>query len=258
MQDLDELYRAAIRLHQQGNAPAAAKAYETILNARPDHAGALHLKGVLALQAADYDDAIALIQRSLHLMPRHALAWSNLSVALRAKNRLTEAIAALKKALAIGPETAEAWGNLTRTQMEAGFIPQSVASAYKAIRLRADDLGARQFAIFGSNYLGETDPLTLKDEARQFGLIAERLVPQRNHHDNDRNPDRVIRVGLVCADMRAHAVGRFLISFLDQLDPQKIELIAYSESAKPTLCKTLSPICATYRSPARTRTGTPI
>lgn len=232
MQNLDELYRAAIRLHQQGNVRAAGDAYDAILRERPEHAGALHLKGVLALQAGDFDAAILLIERSLALAPRHALALSNLAVALRGRNRLREAIAALERAITIGPATAEAWGNLARTQMEAGLIRESVESARRAIALRPEDLGARQFMIFGTNYLAEIDPLSLAEEARQFGRLAAQRVPARRAHSNDPDPDRVIRVGLVSADMRAHAVGRFLISFLHLLDPAKIALVAYSETAR--------------------------
>ncbi len=120
-QSLDDQYRAAMRLHQQGNAREARRAYDRILAVRPDHAGVIHLKGVLALQAHDYDTAIDLISRSLRIQPRHELAWSNLSVALRAKGRLYESIAALEKAIAINP-TAESLTNLAQTQSESGRI----------------------------------------------------------------------------------------------------------------------------------------
>ena len=67
MPTLDELYRAAIRAHQQGQVKIAGKLYDDILARKPDHAGALHLKGVLALQAADYSTAADLIARSLKI-----------------------------------------------------------------------------------------------------------------------------------------------------------------------------------------------
>ena len=232
-QSLDDLYREAIRLHQQGQAKQARRAYDNILDRRPDHAGALHLKGVLALQAGDFDTAINLIQRSLRIEPRHALALSNLSVALRNKGRLHEAIEALERAIVIGPPTADAWTNLSQTQMEAGRTAESVASARQAIALKPERLGARQFMVFGTNYLAEMDPLALTADAREYGAIAAQQIPPRLHHDNSPDPERVIRVGLVSADLRAHAVGRFLISFLPLIDRTRLELIAYSEAPRP-------------------------
>jgi protein O-GlcNAc transferase len=232
-QSLDDLYRAAIVLHQQGNAREARRAYDRILDRRPDHAGALHLKGVLALQAGDFDTAVNLIQRSLRIEPRHALALSNLSVSLRAKGRLHESIAALEKAIAIGPPTADAWTNLSQTQMEAGRTAQSVESARQAIALKPERLGARHFMLFGTNYLAELDPLQLTADAREFGRLAALQVPPRLSHANGPDPERQLRVGLVSGDLRGHPVGRFLISFLGLLDRDRIALTAYSETPKP-------------------------
>jgi protein O-GlcNAc transferase len=232
-QSLDDQYRAAMRLHQQGNAKEARRAYDRILDQRPDHAGALHLKGVLSLQVHDYDTAINLIQRSLRIQPQHGLALSNLSVALRAKGRLLESIAALEKAIVIGPPSAEAWTNLAQTQSEAGRVRDSVASARKAIALNPTRLGARHFMIFGTNYLAEVDPLVLTDDAREFGVLAAQQIPQRTRFDNDPDLDRPLRVGLVSADFKAHPVGRFLVAILPELDPARIALTAYSDTEKP-------------------------
>ena len=233
LQSLDEQYRAAMRLHQQGDARAAARAYDQILRVRPDHYGALHLKGVLALQAGEFDTAIDLISRSLAIEPRHALALSNLSVGLRRRGRLLEAIAALEKAIAIGPATAEAWTNLAQTQGEAGRVRDSIESARKAIALNPERPGARQFLLFGTNYLAEMDPLALTADAREYGVLAERVMPPRVRHPNDRETERKLRVGLVSADFHAHPVGRFTVAILPLLDRQQIELYAYSDTDKP-------------------------
>ena len=231
-QSLDEQYRAAMRLHQQGQAREAGRAYDRILKLRPDHAGVIHLKGVLALQAHDYDTAINLIERSLRIQPRHELAWSNLSVALRAKGRLYESIAALEKANAIAP-SAESLTNLAQTQSEAGRVRESVENARKAIALNKDRPGARQFMIFGTNYLAEMDPLALREDAREYGALVERLMPPRKSHPHNRDPERPLRVGLVSADFHAHPVGRFIVAVLPLLDRDRIALYAYSDTDKP-------------------------
>ena len=245
---LDDMYRAAMRLHQQGDTKSAARGYDQILKARPDHYGALHLKGVLALQAGEFDKAIDLISRSLAIEPRHALALSNLSVGLRRRGRLIESIAALEKSIAIGPATAEAWTNLSQTQSEAGRIRESVESERKAIALNKDRPGARQFMIFGTNYLAEMDPLALTADAREFGELVERLMPPRARHDNDPDPDRKLRVGLLSGDLKGHPVGRFLVAVLDQIDRGRLELYAYSDTRKPDdITARLKPSIAVWR-----------
>jgi Flp pilus assembly protein TadD len=48
------------------------------LEANPDHPDALHLRGVLALQAGHGDEAIRFIERSVELNPNNADALNNL------------------------------------------------------------------------------------------------------------------------------------------------------------------------------------
>ena len=228
---VDDLYRAAIKLHQQGRATDAARLYDQILSTQPKHAGALHLKGVLALQAGDYRGASQLIEQSVAIEPRHALAFSNLGVAYRAQDRMLDSIAALETAIGIDPKMADAWVNLAQSQLRAGFTREAVASARRATEITPDRLGARSFILFGANNLAEIDPVVLADEARDYGRIAERLMPPRAHHDNDPDPDRVLKVGLLSGDLRAHPVGRFLDAVIAQLDPAMLQLHAFSDTA---------------------------
>ena len=227
---VDELYRAAIKLHQQGRTADAGRLYDEILAARPDHPGALHLKGVLALQAGDYPAASALIERSVALEPRHALAYSNLAVAYRAQDRMLESIAALEQALRVDPKMGDAWVNLAQSQLRAGFTREAIASARRATEIVPDRLGARSFILFGANNLAEIDPVILADEARDYGRIAERLMPPRTQHGNDPDPDRVLRVGLLSGDLRAHPVGRFLDAVIARIDRARLELHAFSDT----------------------------
>jgi predicted O-linked N-acetylglucosamine transferase (SPINDLY family) len=230
---VDDLYRAAIRLHQQGRAGEAERGYDFVLRQRPDHHGALHLKGVLALQAGRYDEAIALIERSLAIAPRQALALSNIGVAYRAKDRMLDAIAALERSVAIDPGASDAWVNLAQTQLRAGFTRDAIASARRASEISPDRLGARSFVLFGANNLAEIDPVLLAADARQYGEIVERLVPARTVHANEPDPERVLKVGLMSGDLKTHPVGRFLEAVLAQIDPSRLTLYAYSDTNEP-------------------------
>lgn len=227
---VNDLYRAAIKLHQQGRTADAGRLYDQILAAQPEHPGALHLKGVLALQAGDNPTASRLIEQSVALEPRHALAFSNLGVAYRAQDRMLDSIAALERAVGIDPTMGDAWVNLAQSQLRAGFTREAVASARRATEIAPDRLGARSFILFGANNLAEIDPVILAQEARDYGRIAERLVPPRRHHDNDPDPDRVLKVGLLSGDLRAHPVGRFLDAVIARIDPSQLKLHAFSDT----------------------------
>ena len=230
MPTLDELYRGAIRAHQQGQATIAGKLYDDILARKPDHAGALHLKGVLALQAGDYATAADLIERSLKLEPRHALALSNLGVAYRALKRHDAAIEVLRKSVALDPKSADAWGNLGQTLARSGQMIEAVAASKRALAIDPNRLGLQSALLFAENYIADSDPFEMADRARAVGALIAKKVPARITHPNDPDPTRRLRVGLLSADLRAHPVGRFLAGVLPALDPARVELFAYSNT----------------------------
>ena len=68
----------ALGHHQAGRLREAETLCRQILEANPDHPDALHLRGVLALQAGHGDEAIRFIERSVELNPNNADALNNL------------------------------------------------------------------------------------------------------------------------------------------------------------------------------------
>jgi Flp pilus assembly protein TadD len=81
----------AIVLHQRGQIEEAEAAYRQILVAKPSHAGALHLLGVIRQQQGSHEDAVELIVRAITLMPTVAIYYSNYGAALLSLGRLSEA-----------------------------------------------------------------------------------------------------------------------------------------------------------------------
>ena len=228
---LDDLYRAAIRLHQQGRGSEAAGLYDRILSEQPRHAGALHLKGVLALQAGDYEGAVALIQQSLAIEPKHGLAMANLGVAYRSLGRFDEAIAWLRKALVLDPNSPMVLANLGQALNRAGFVAESVIHNRKALELQPNQIGLQSSVLFAENYLAETDPVALAERARRVGALIQAAAPPRTAHPNDPDPERPLRVGFVSGDLRSHPIGRFLLGALSGFDAgTSLEFFAYANS----------------------------
>lgn len=228
---LDDLYRAAIRLHQQGRGNEAAAIYDRVLAERPDHAGALHLKGVLAIQAGDFERAIALIEQSVAIDPSHGLALANLGVAYRSLNRFDEAIPLLRRALEIDPDSPLVLANLGQALNRAGFIAEAVVHGRRALEMQPNQIGLQSSVLFAENYLAETDPVALAERARNVGELIARAAPPRTQHANDPDPDRKLRVGFVSGDLRSHPIGRFLLGALSGFDANtNLEVFAYANS----------------------------
>ncbi len=137
-----EIFASAVQLHQDGKLAQAEAVYRRILEQHPDHAGALHLLGVLAHQQGRDDRAAELIARAIALNPHMATFHSNYGVALRGLGRLNEAGAALMEALRLGPDYADAHSNIGLVFHQQGHLALARACFEAALRLQPDHTDA--------------------------------------------------------------------------------------------------------------------
>ena len=98
----DAIKNALQHLHQ-GSLPEARGILQRLLAAAPAHAEALHLAGVVELQAGAPQAAIGFLRRCVEVAPGVAFAWSNLGVAYNASGDFTNALACHEKTLALEP-----------------------------------------------------------------------------------------------------------------------------------------------------------
>jgi tetratricopeptide (TPR) repeat protein len=133
----DEL-SAALRDHQGGRLEQAARIYQNILAQQPDHADALHLLGVVALQQGNPTQAVDLIGRAIAVNPSVAAFHCNLAEAYRALGQLDRAAGCCRLALRLRPDYPEAANNLGLILQAQGKCDAVVAQFREALRLRPD------------------------------------------------------------------------------------------------------------------------
>ena len=138
-------FHAAVRAHEAGDLDGAEAAYRRILAARPEHADAVHLLGVLEHQRGRHDEAIGLITRAIALSPDRAAYHNNLGVVFRALGRPDEVQAAHREALRLDPAYPDALANLGVALHEAGRLDAARPHLEEALRLAP----AHVNALFG-------------------------------------------------------------------------------------------------------------
>ena len=106
-----QLFDTALRLHQQGRLAEAEGVYRRVLAIDPRHADALHLVGVVAMQAGRPDAAVDLIAQAIAVHSSAAAFHSNIAEALRMLGRFDEAIRHLERAMQLEPGFADAHMN---------------------------------------------------------------------------------------------------------------------------------------------------
>jgi hypothetical protein len=139
----DELFSQALAWHGEGKKAEARGAYLAILQANPDHSGALGNLALLVKEEGNAELAQKLLGHALHIDPHYAEGWSNLGLMLNDIGRPEAAIEALEKALSLKPGLLSAHRNLALALHEAGRLDESLVAYERALSLAPNDAHLR-------------------------------------------------------------------------------------------------------------------
>jgi predicted O-linked N-acetylglucosamine transferase (SPINDLY family) len=248
-------------LRDLGQLKEAAASYRRALAINPKSAGIHNNLGNVLRELGKFDDALESCHRALAISPDFADAHYNLGNILNDLKRPDEAAASYRRALAIKPDLPEVHINLGNVLKSLGHFSDAEASYRRALEITPDspeivsNLGnvlqavgqfdaasekynqaleirpgyveAHSSLLFSLNSTRTHAKSSCLEVARQYGrLVAWKANRRFSEWPCERDPGR-LRVGLVSGDFRDHPVGHFLESTLAQLDPSRIELIAY-------------------------------
>lgn len=130
---IKQILNEALQHHGAGRLSEAEHGYHEALKIDPDHAGAIHLLGVIAHQTGKNDVAVDLINKAIRLKPDYTEAYCNLGLALRELKRLDEAVDSYDKALTLKPDAAEIHFNRGITLRDQGKLDDAAAGLQRSI-----------------------------------------------------------------------------------------------------------------------------
>lgn len=135
-QSAREYLLEAFQYHQSGMLAEAAQRYQKVLELEPSQPDALHLLGVLALEAGNPEGACDLISRSLEFSPKNADAHNNLGNALIARGDTDEASHAYRMCIHLDPNHADAHYNLANLMSDRGMNEAALAHYERTLSVR--------------------------------------------------------------------------------------------------------------------------
>jgi tetratricopeptide (TPR) repeat protein len=128
----------ALQYHQNGHLDQAAQLYQKVLANDPQHADALHLLGVVALQQGDLGRAVEWIGKAIAVRPGVPLFHCNLAEAYRLLGQPDRAVGCCRTALRLQPEYPEAANNLGLALQAQGKWDEASDQFHAAIRMKPD------------------------------------------------------------------------------------------------------------------------
>ncbi|MGB0671557.1 MAG: tetratricopeptide repeat protein, partial [Rhodospirillales bacterium] len=129
----DPLFDEALRHHRAGRLGEAGRLYDQLLAREPDHADALHLRGLVAFQSGREETGHTLVERAVSLDPCNAAYQANLGRIARELGHPEQAAAAFKASLAFHPDQAGLWADLAQVLISLERWDEAASAARKAI-----------------------------------------------------------------------------------------------------------------------------
>jgi protein O-GlcNAc transferase len=168
------------------------------------------------------------LRQALRIQPTYIEALLSLSAVLNEQNRLSEARGAASTALQIDPRCSRAHVHLGSIHNSLGDLKAATIHYRRARELDPANLGSWSSELYCLAHDAEMEPEAVFLAHKAFGEHVEASCrSQLVHHVNDRDPERRLRVGVLSGDFRDHPVARFLEPVWRELDPSRIQLIAY-------------------------------
>ncbi len=164
-------FEEAVALHNAGQFAPAQRAYESVIQAHPGHAEAMHNLGLLYVQQGRFTDAAVWMQRAVEANPTQPIYLSNYGNILQDLQRWSEAVPQYQKAVALDPNYADANYNLGNALQKMGQHGAAIQSYQRAIALNPawaeaylncgnshDALGQQAEALYNYDKVIECNP----------------------------------------------------------------------------------------------------
>ena len=137
-------FAEAVSLLRQGNIAAAEVLCLALLRRDPRYFDALHLAGLVAIQAGQHEEGIVRLRRALAINSKDAAAQGNLGLALMQAGHLQDALKSLETALILDPKFTSAEYNRAQVLVKLNHQDEAIAAYRRVIELQPDHLAAHQ------------------------------------------------------------------------------------------------------------------
>ena len=200
------------------------------LQIRPDFAIAHSALGDLLFRQGRMTVAVESYRLAVKFDSDFAPALIKLGVALIETGRMEEAEASCRRALELAPDSGLAYNSLGFVLTNALEHEAAAACFRRAMELAPEFAGAHSNLLFCMSKNPRVDAETLFAEHRRFGELMEaRFAEPNRRYQNQQDPDRRLRIGVVSGDLRDHSVAHFIEPVLATLrESAMLQLHAYS------------------------------
>jgi protein O-GlcNAc transferase len=212
----------------------AIASFRQAIRLKPDLVEAHSNLGCALTFMGRFEEAIAACYQAIRINPGFADAHCNLGKAFKDTGQFDEAMPLYREAIRLKPDFTDAYDGLGNTLHDLGRLDEAIAAYRQSIELKPTDSDAHGNLLFSLNFHPDIAPEAILAEHRAWSdRHARPLMNARIHYQNDRLPDRRLRIGYVSPDFRRHSVGSFFVPLLEHHDRRNFEIFCYANVFSP-------------------------
>lgn len=211
-------------------------------------AEAFRILGRILVELSLFEDAEQAFLRSVASAPTSAVNLNELGTVQLRLLKTREAGESFRRAIEADPKFDWPYNNYAGVLKDTGRVDEAFQYFHRGLELNPALHSARSNMLLSMHYSTSLDQARIADEHRQWEVayrISHPSSAPTPFVDHDRTPDRVLRVGYISADLRAHSVADFLEALWKQHasprataarasnDAQQIEVYAYADVRVP-------------------------
>lgn len=163
----------------------------------------------------------------------NAAVYSKLGCLFQYSGRLSQALEYQAKAVEVGTDRPELWANYARALMETGKMAEGIELLEKVLKEMPGNSQARSNFLLRLHQMPHLDRQTLFDEHKRWARIHAPAHPAKTEHENEPEPDRILRIGYISPDFRRHSVAYFFEPILEGHDRTDVEVYGYGNVEFP-------------------------
>lgn len=186
--------------------------------------------------AAEFDraKAEAAFRAALAINPDQLGALVGLAGLLRDAGGLEEGERLARRAVELNPHSLEARVNLGALLTASGRADETIAAMSEAIRaIPRGELLMLQTLLTALNYSARPTPEDTLRAHQRFGAILPIRPAEPGQLPSDHDPERILRVGFLSPDFRAHSVAYFIEPLLRCRRRHEIETTCIFTASNP-------------------------
>ncbi len=225
-------HNLALLLALRGQTDQAIIEFQHALKIKANFPQAWEGLGRTQLDQRQFSTAAESFRRAISLRPTSEL-YTCLGLTSGATDQMDDALGAHQKAIELEPKRADAHLARGRVLRWCGWLDESIAAFRRAIALDPHHHIAHSELLYSLLFHEAITPKEAFAEHQRWAENHTAGIIPLPPPDNDRSPDRRLKIGYVSPNFRNQAVMSFVLPIIENRDARETEIFCYSDVTAP-------------------------